>query len=396
MSNTKTEGRESWSELLTAPESGQTALVSLLFFLSCLILPFSHYERLAAIFMVVAAIFYYLLTRSIRTIFLYALPALFLYGFSAFVPMTVTNMTLPCAYVAIVLGGGCGSFLLTHFHNPHRHWPMLLMPLAAYAIAAPLSGDPIRALTVLLPAAAAAVAGICLIRLAPHTEAVVLIAAVLAALLSLLGILTLAAQGTLRPTFLTDVSDKIHGGVMNYFAETQQLFAEHGLPFPYSDVYIFNLASTLVNILPALFLCACSITAFLTWRSLLGLLVAFRSVPRMPLRTLAFSMSRTSAVLFLASLVVFLFAGGSGSTPTGMVCLNMAITLSPGLALIGFSTLFAKNAPASCLNRALGIGLVILALYNPATALIFAASYGAVGVLAARFLQKHNDNSKGE
>lgn len=390
------EKRSAWKDLLTAPNQSQLALTAAVFFLSCLILPFSDHETAAAVYMLGAAVFYYMLNRTLRSLLYYALPALFLYGLSAFLPMVTSPLILPCAFLALVLGGSSGAFLLTHFHDPRKHSYLLLLPIAAYGLTAAISGSPSRALLVLLPTLAAVCAAICMLKCVARTDAIVVIAATLALSTVAAGLVTMLVLDLPGGNPLTATADATRSAVIGFFRQMEALYAESGLSLELSDTYVSNLAITFVNISPALFLCVCSITAFLIWHSLLTLLLAYRSVPRLPLHMLGFSMSKLSACVFLAALVVSLFANYRTATVVGVICQNLYLTLMPGLALIGTASLFARSPSASCLNRIIAFGLIFLMLYNPVTALTLAACFGAVNVLAARFLPpQHGNNDKG-
>ena len=144
-----------------------------------------------------------------------------------------------------------------------------------------------------------------------------------------------------------------------------------------------NVAALFVNVLPGLFICVCSITAFLIWRILLQLLVGFGTLPRLPLRVAAFTMSPLSAILFILAYFASLISNGSTVTLFGMVCENLSLILEPGLALIGFSVLFAKGAARSCLSRLLGFALIVTFWFQPAMALALAAFVGCFQILVA-------------
>lgn len=390
------EKRSAWKDLLTAPNQSQLALTATLFFFSCLILPFSDHETAATVYLFGAAVFYYMLNRTIRALLYYALPALFLYGLSALLPMVTSPLILPCAFLALVLGGSSGAFLLTHFHDPRKHSYLLLLPIAAYGLSAAISGSFTRALLVLLPTLVAVCAAVCMLKCVARTDAIVLISATLAISAVVAGLVTMAVLGWLSGNPLTAVADATRAAVITFFRQVESIYAEAGMPLQISSTGISNLATTFVNITPALFLCVCSITGFLIWHSLLTLLLAYRSVPRLPLHMLGFSMSKTSACVFLTALVVSLFANYQTVTAAGMVCQNIYLTLTPGLALIGVASLFSRGPSASCLNRVIAFGLIFLMLYNPVTALTLSACFGAVNVLAARLLPpQHGNNDKG-
>ncbi|MBQ8357561.1 MAG: DUF2232 domain-containing protein [Clostridia bacterium] len=384
----------SWQEMLSAPQGNQALVAALFFFFSCLALPFAESSTVSAIYILCCVIFYYALSRSIMALLYYAVPAVLLYALSALLPGAGNPMLLPCAFLALVAGGGSGAFLIAHFHDLRRHWYFLLMPVAAYAAVALITGDPLRGLLTLLPLALAVVAGVCLLRYTARTEATVSIAVILAAVLLVAGVITLGATGGFASDALSGMAEEIRGTVASFYTEARALYAEAGMDLMLTDVDITNTAALFVNLLPGLFFCVCGITAFLTWRTLLLLLLSFRSVPRLPTRLASFTMSVLSAILFLGFYIVSIFANSGEATLFGTVCQNVALVLEPGLALIGFSTLFARGRSRSCLSLILAFVLLFVLWSNPTTGLALAAFLGAFHILAARFLPSPDKGDK--
>ena len=385
-----------WRNILAAPNGAHTLIAASLFFFSCLVLPFADLPTVCGIYILCCAVFYYALSRSLFAMLYYAVPAVLLYALSELLPMQVDPVLLPAAFLALLVGGGCGAFLLIHFHDPRKHWYFFLIPLLAYGASALITGDPLRGLLTLLPLACAVVAAVCALCYTRRTEATVLIAVVLAATLVIAGIVTLGVTGGLVGNPVAALGDSLRQSIVSFLTDSRAQYAQMGMTLPISDVDISNTAALLVNLLPGLFLCACSITAFLVWRTLLQLLVAFRSLPRLPFRLAAFSMSKTSAVVFLIFYIVALFANSTATTLFGTVCQNVALVLEPGLALIGFSSIFSRGGARSCLSYVLALGLFFLLWTNPATGVALAAFFGAFHILAARFLPPQDQSNKGD
>ena len=137
-------------------------------------------------------------------------------------------------------------------------------------------------------------------------------------------------------------------------------------------------------ILNLLLLAACGITAFFVWRTLLQELLAFRSLPRLPLVLSGMTVSRLCAVLFLAASLLSMIANSSTATLFGTVCENLALVLTPTLSLIGFTSLLPGSGARSCLSTMLGFALIFLLFYNFVTAVSLSAMLGAVQVLIHR------------
>lgn len=379
-----------WQNMLARPDSTHTLIAAVLLFFSSLVIPFAESPTVCGIYILCCAVFYYVLSRSFFAMLYYAVPAFLLYSFGAFLPGSPDPLLLPTVFLALLVGGGCGAFVLIHFHDPKKHLYLLLLPILAWGAAALITGDPLRGLLTLLPVALAIVAAACVLLYVRRTDATVLIAVVLAAVLSIAGIITLGVTGGLNGNPVITLADAIRETVTAFLTESRAK-----VNIPLTDVDISNTAALFVNLLPGLFLCLCSITAFLVWRTLLQLLIAFRTLPRLPFRLAAFSMSKTSAAVFVAFYIIALFANSTEATLFGTVCQNVALVLEPGLAMIGFASIFSRGGARSCLSYLLVLGLVFVLWQNPATGISLAAFFGAFHILAARFLPQDNSN-KGE
>ena len=387
--------RENWREVLSLPERPHAIVAALVFFFACLVLPLSaDVAGAAALFIIVCLVLCYTLVRSVRALLWYLVPLFLLYSVSAMLPAPATPFTLPASFLAIVFGGACGAFLLIHYHDLRKYPYLIALPVAAYLAAALLTGDWVRACLALLPLAMAIVTALCALLYLSHNDSLLAIAGVLAATLAVAGIVTLGVTGNLGTNPLTFMADALRTGVFDLFAEQRALYAELGISeLMMTDVDIANIAAMLVNLLPGLFAVACTVTAFLIWRTLMCLLLCFRSVPRLPRRMAAFSMSVASALVFLAALFISLLANGETVTLGGVVAQNVTLVLEPGLALVGFASLF-QQPRRSCFSHLLSIGLIFILLTNPATGLSLAAFLGAFHIVSARFFPSPQD--KGE
>jgi hypothetical protein len=238
----------------------------------------------------------------------YALPALPLILISELFPGVPNAMMLPCVYVALLVGGSTGAFLMAHFHDPKRHLWLLLLPAAAYGAAALLTRSPLRALLALLPLALALAAGLCLLRCTICKDAVVTIATALVALTAVALIVAAARKGALNASLLKALAQSIREHIIQALEHSGSAYAELGVELAISKADMANIATSVINIAPGLLLALCSISAFLLWRSLLNMLMAFHSLPRLPRRIAGFTMGRISAVVFLAAVLISLIA----------------------------------------------------------------------------------------
>lgn len=382
------------TDMLTKPENGQAACLGIFCFLSCLILPLSDRPTLSALYVLAAAVFFYLLTHSIRAMLYYALPAFLCYILAHLLPALPDPILLPTAFVALVLGGSCGGFLLIHYHDLKKYPYILAVPVAAYALSALITGDPLRGLLSLLPFALSVVAALCVLLLMKRTDATVLLTVTLAAVLLAAGLLTFAVMG-LKGSPLEFVTETVRSGIVSLFKDMEARYAEVGMSLGLTEVTVSNTATLLVNLLPAIGIVACAVTAFLLYRLLLQFLIAFRSVPSLPVRLAGFTMSRISAVLFLATYILSLVANYSTTTLFGTICDNVALVLEPGLALVGVTSLLPRGVAHSCLSTCLLMLVLILTFTNPLLGLALAAVIGAMRILLSRFLKFPDQDSKG-
>lgn len=390
---TKTTEKIRFADILTKPEQGHAMLLGIFCFLSCLILPLANTPSLPSLYLVSVIVFFYLLTRSIRAMLYYALPAMLLFLASGIFP-TLPTALLPTYFVALVLGGATGGFVLIHYHDLKKYPYVLAIPMGAYALAALITGNPLVALLSLLPFALSAVAALCVLLLVKRTDATLILAGTLAVTLAAAGALACAVSGV-EGSPLTFLADTVRGGIHSLLAQMEGVYAEAGMTLGMSEIAVSNAATLLVNLLPGLYLAACSITAFLALRLLLQFLIAFRSVPHLPVRLGGFTVSRVSAVVFIATYLLSLFTNYSTATLFGTVCSNLALALEPGLALVGVSALLPRGNARSCLSTLLLTVMLVLAVTDPLLGLELAALTGAVCVLTARLMRSPDQDNKG-
>ena len=362
-------------------------------FLSCLILPLADTPSFSALYLVSVTVFFYLLTRSIRAMLYYALPAALLFLLSGIFPALPSTL-LPTYFVALSLGSATGGFLLIHYHDLKKHPYVLAIPVAAYGLSALKTGSLLTALLSLLPFALSVVAATCVLLLLKRTDATLILAATMAVTLAVAGVLACAVSGV-EGSPLAFLADTVRGGIHSLFAEMEALYAEAGMTLGMTEITVSNTATLLVNLLPGLYLAICSVTAFLALRLLLQFLVAFRSVPRLPVRLAGFTVSRFSAVIFIVVYLLSLFANYSTATLFGTICDNLALALEPGLALVGVSALLPRGSARSCLSTFLLTIMLVLAVTNPMLGLELAALTGAVCVLTARLMRSPDQDNKG-
>ncbi len=374
--------RAEWRGMLHPAQGTQLAAAALLFFLSSLALPLCKTEAVAGLYLVYAVIFYYMLTHSLAAIVSVGLPGMALYGVSTLVPTLPHPFLMPAVYAALVLGGVGGGFLVLQCREK-KYLPLFALPVAAYAIAAALSG-PYLALCVLIPSALSLVLGHGMLTCRPQTPVLVTLAGALAVIgmSALLVWYGLCGWPVANP--FVYFGELVRGGVTGFCRTAIEVYEGAGLSLPLSETDIYNLSAMLGNILPGLFLAGCGVLSFVIYRTYLRALTAWGTLSRVPLRIGAMTVSPLAAGLFLFATLCALF-GGAGIF--GTVCENLTLVLEPALVLVGVTSLFTPDPKrGSRISVLLLILLVVLLLNYPTLALSAAALLGAVRILLAAIL----------
>lgn len=378
--------RKVWREMLAFPNTTHIAVAAAMLFFSAIAIPLSIDPMVALSFLLCCLLFYYSLTRSILSLAIYALPAFLLWSFSSLFEGMPNHFIIPTAFFALMAGGACGAFLFLHCHSLKKHAFVYLLPLLAFGAVLLVSRDPILALLTLLPFALAALLALCLAFCLPHTDSVIAATALLTLLLSVVGIVAMARFGLLEGNLLSAFADLLSNTLSSALAQMRELYAQAGMELVLSDIDIANTVAMFINLSPALLVILCTVTAFLTWRTLLGLLIAWRTLPRPPRRLAALSLSAASAALFLLSYLIAMIANSEQATPVGVVAQNLSLVLEPAMALVGFGSLFSKKeASRSCLSYLLIFGILFLLWTNPGAALALVSFFGAIQILLHRF-----------
>jgi len=367
-----------WRSLLARPEGSLLLGATGIYLASSLVLPFLANESVALLFIFACAIFYYMQTRTISSLILPAIPAMILFTASG-------TMMLPAAFFAIVFGGACGAILLLSAKALRENALLLLLPLAAYTVAAVFGPSPAVALLSLLPIPVAVVATFAVRRCTAFTPAVAMLALTVGAELLVAAIIPLALGGLLDASLLPGFVEALGDELIAALEEAGALYADAGITIEISETAIRNLLAGIINLSPAIFALTAMVIAYFTWRTLALLLVSFGVLPRLPRFLVTPTMSVVAAGLFLLAYLVALIANAETATPTGAVAQNLSLILEPGLALVGVGNLLRRDTPRSCLSLLALILLVYLVWSNPAAALALAAFLGAVHVLLQAF-----------
>ena len=387
------EDRARWRELLTTGQRPGVALM-LCYAAACFFLPFAENDLVSLTFLVAGLAVCYFVRRSLLSLLGVVLPCLFLYS-------VMGAALLPAAFLAIVLGGAAGSLLPTALGDVwQRRLALPLISVALYPAAWLGGGDPWRALLVFLPLPAA-LCGYCLLcRCTDFTRSVCVLAITLAITLGAAGVITLLLMGVYENPVVY-AGDLLRDGTVRWLTEWREMryaqWLPGGMATGLTDVTIENVAISLTNVTPALFFIACTVTCFCIRRMTLAGLLIFGTLPKLPMRLAAFTVSATAAVVFIVSFLVGIFSNYDHLTVAGVAANNLSLLLEPVLILAGVGSLMRRGAARSCLSFLVMMGLVYVLLRSPGTGLALLAFYGALNILLARFFPAtDNDHQGGE
>lgn len=374
--------RADWQAMLGCADPARIGAAAAMFFLSALALPLCKFEAVAGLYLLYATVLYYMLTHSLAALLAVAAPGIVLFGVSALAPALPHPFLMPAVYTALVVGGVGGAFLLLHCREK-KYLPLLLLPIAAYAIAGAVAG-PYLGLLVLIPAALALVLGHGMLTCRPQTPVLVTLSLVLAASGVIAFLVRCGLYGRLAGNPFTYLAEITQSGIASVYRTALDVYAAEGIVMPLSDTDVYNLSVMVANILPGLFFAGCGVLSFVIYRVYLRVLVAWGTLKRVPLRVGAMTVSPLAAALFLLSLTASAMAGMG---LFGTVCENFALVLEAPLVLVGVTSLLGRGAQKrSTLSLLLLIGLAALLFNYPTLALNAAAIWGALRILLAAVL----------
>ena len=373
-------------DMITPPETGSLVSVALLFVLSLAALPLSGNDTLALIYAVAVVAALYLLSKSFSYVISLLLPAAVLYLISG-------AFTLSVLFTALLLGSCCGTILLLCCREPKHYLLWCAVPLLAAAAAYFVHHDLLMALLALLPLPLA-VCGYLLVRSGTRqTTAIATLSGVMAVVLVVAGLVAMWRADLLHGNPVTVFADALRNSLskalVEALAEMRTLYAEAGLELPITDELAVAAVSTLVNLLPGLFLAVTTLSSFFIWRAGLNFLLNLNMLPRIPLRMGMLDFSPVTAVVYILAFFTDLIANASAITLVGTAAANFMLILAPGLALLGYTSLSPRRGERrSCLSSLLFFGLILSTVTNPLTGVSLAALLGAANVLLVTFMPR--------
>ena len=174
--------------------------------------------------------------------------------------------------------------------------------------------------------------------------------------------------------------------------------ANLGTELPMSDIesLIRYMITLTFNFLPALIVVISFIISYVAHSLYVSLVSPITEDKGKVIRSITFSMSLTSAILFLVAFIASLAFENEGLLIYEAAAQNIYVILFPGLSLVTFSfiTSLAKGPNASCIGALLYIVFFALLIFKTAPTLVISAFIGSAIVIVMAAKRKADEISK--
>ena len=151
--------------------------------------------------------------------------------------------------------------------------------------------------------------------------------------------------------------------------------------------------SSLFNLLPAIVITVANITAYVIHSLYLSVAYTSDEERKETLPMLSFDMSLTSAIVYIASLILALVLTSDAVIIYGAVAQNLLLVLDPGLrltALAGIRMLTTRRGP-SCLGTLLYFAVIFMLASLSVFAILGVSLLGAVLIIIANISKRKSD-----
>ena len=285
--------------------------------------------------------------------------------------------------LAFVFAIGMGAAVLMHLK---KFWCLLLAAIACVAIWL-VSGDTSAALYALSTLVPAALLWLVISRGMRRMPAICLISVVLLAMILIPFAMVLAKEynGLSQETLSQFIKD-VHDEFLRVTVESSQQ-----LPDEYraimTESFFSSVFDSVLLLSPAILIACTNVLSFFVHLLALALCRMSGKLHDIPRKVLRFDLSRTSAVIFLVSLVGMLL--GFGTSDVGVliavVLQNLCIILFPPFILVGGLGVyhFLRSRPG-CLNTWVIVVLIFFAIYSGLVLAIPLALLGAIMTLRSK------------
>lgn len=149
--------------------------------------------------------------------------------------------------------------------------------------------------------------------------------------------------------------------------------------------------SALFNLLPALIITVSNIVAYIIHSLYLSVAYISEKDKKRVIPMLAFNMSLTSAIVYIASLVLAFALTSDSVALYGTAAENVMIVLAPGLILTALAALraFTSRKGPSCLGTLVYFGVIFMLVSLSVYSIIGVALAGAIVVILANIAKKN-------
>ena len=331
---------------------------------------------LAALVLAFSA-FSLLMSRSMSSLFMIAVPVgiSLLYG---------GNFALAALICSVVMTVGLGSYLFSTVKSP---FIPAVIP-AAYLIAFLFGGDPVVAFLSLIAFPAAFVLSWAMNGKSGRLSAICYTSATLIGCLLVAIVIWIAAEnGGLANNVFVGAADKFFDRLVVYYTEQYADLAERyeamgisAVAYGISAEDAKEYAVAVYGIIPALAVIAVNAVSFISFQINTSLRSTREKKKMLLENKLDFSMSWESAVVFIIAGIVMLYNSYAGNETVALIAQNIYLILLPGLVFTAMLLLLGKR-PNGRSHIFLLIGLLLLALNSPSTALTIAGIIGSGAVI---------------
>lgn len=321
--------------------------------------------------------------KSLTSVFIFAVPIALTWFYSG-------SIVLAALVCSVIMSVGISAFLIKTVSSK---WLVCFVPLI-YLIALLFSQSPIKALLSLVFIPAAVVLGL---SVSGKTGRVTVICRV-AVVLALTGIVMLAVyllirNGSLSFGSIIESTNNMFDKMLVYYTSQYASFADRyqsmgidPLTQAVSPDDAMRYTRAVFGLLPALSIIGINCIAFISYQVTVSLFAASGQTKYLTRRSLSFSMSWVSAVVYLIAYIVMFIASYSNSAMVTLVSENIYLMLLPGLVFTGVLVLLGKSENGRRHTFWL-CAVILLTFMSPNLSLALAAFIGATTIIRINLIK---------
>lgn len=331
----------------------------------------------------------FILALSALLAFARTLPVLISAGIlSTAVYIYTQNAFFAACACTLTVAVGLFSYLAVTTRSP----VVLLVIPASYAFAILGGGSLLSALIALVPFPAALVLAVCIGKRESCVNSVFATGATLGGtVLAALAICIFVSNGRVDFSLLKGAADDLYNEMLRQYTERFDeiigMYTDAGYDvskFGISSAEIRQMATTIFEVLPAVFALAVNAVSYAAHKYSLSLIAASGRSKLVCSKTAVFDMSAVSVAVFFISYLVMLIAPYAGGDMVALIAENVFLTVLPALALVGFAVLLGRNRNGKK-HIVITVILVLMTFTVPSISLAIAAFIGSSSILRNTF-----------